>query len=235
MGIFSNKKSIKKVVKSIPYEIESDVFFADISHHEEDFNGKTYNAKILINKCSDGTSFVDKTHAPRKKECGENGIKYVGYHFYQCYKDPIKQAEHYVKTHGAFELNPIIDYEKDRDQDETDLIKEVDNLYKCLIEVKRLTGKTPILYSYLGLFDQLQLDDRFKEFYLWLARYNSKMERIPSPFSPEKLIAYQYSDGGETYRHKIYPNSFTGIGECDSNIYNCKLDLFGICKGESNV
>ena len=198
---------------------EWDRFFADISHHEPDFNAKTYNSIFLINKCSDGITFVDKTHAKRKKECAENGIKYGGYHFFQCRRDPIAQAEHYVKTHGSFDLLPIIDFEKDKDQNEADLAKEKENLFKCCMRVKELTGKTPVIYSYKSLLDGLKLDPKFAQFPLWLARYSNTMGSVPAPWDSKTILAWQYSDGGETFKHSTYPNSFTGIGNCDSNLY----------------
>jgi len=207
-----------------------DLFFSDISHHEPDFNGAIYDRPILINKCTDGATFVDKTHAKRKEDCTKNNIKYGGYHFYQCYTNPISQAAHYVKTHGSFDLLPLIDYEKDKNQDENDLLKERENLFKMLVEVERLTGKVPVIYTYRSLLQNLNLDSKFKKYPIWLARYNNTMGVMPMPFDKTNLVAWQYSDGGETYKHPTYPNSFPSIGNCDSNVYDAQNDFFKLLK-----
>lgn len=201
--------------------------FADISHWEKDFNAKVYDKPILINKCTDGTSYVDDTHATRKFSCKNNGIKYVGYHFYQVGKDPLKQAEHYVASHGDFELPPILDVETDKDQTEALVKADIENVYKCLLYIEHLTGKTPILYSYKGMLDGFKLDPKFKKFPLWIARYNQSLGPIPSPWTQEDVVAWQYTDGD--YVHFQYPESFKSIGDCDGNIYykeNDKLKLF---------
>jgi len=234
----------KKVVVGVPKEVppipevkpepkiepkvkDWDLFFADISHWEKDFKASEYDKPILINKCTDGVSYVDDTHSGRKKDCKQSGkILYGGYHFYQCYQDPIAQAEHYVKTHGSFDLLPIVDFEKDKNQNESDLSRERENLYLCMKHIQKLTGKVPVLYSYKGLLDQLKLSEKFAEFPLWIARYNQSLGTIPTPWDVTKVLAWQYSDGD--YVHFQYPESFKSIGSCDSNIYFHQNDLFKI-------
>jgi len=201
--------------------------FADISHWEPKFDAKVYDKPILINKCTDGTSYVDDTHEVRKFSCERNGIKYGGYHFYQVGKDPLKQAEHYIKTHGNFELLPILDLEKDKDQTEKDVKADIENAFKCMVYIEHLTGKTPILYSYKGILDYLNLDPKWRRFPLWIARYNQTLGPIPAPWKNEDVVAWQYTDGD--YVHFQYPESFKSIGNCDGNIYykeNDKLKLF---------
>lgn len=190
--------------------------FADISHWEPNLNISKYDYPILLNKCSDGINFVDKTHAVRKKLCKENGILYGGYHFYQCGIDPEKQATFYIISHGNFEINPILDFETDRDQNDKDLKNEKENCLKFLNYVKELTGKTPIIYTGLALAKFLTLDERFAEFPLWIAAYRSTQPLPPSPW--KDMFAWQYSDN----------DTMKGIGRCDSNIYNKKMDLFNL-------
>lgn len=203
-----------------------DFTFADISHHEPKFVASEYDKPILINKCSDGTTFVDKTHHGRKKDCAENGILYGGYHFFQCYSDPIAQAEHYVKTHGSFDLLPIVDYEKDKNQFENDLLAEKEKLFKCLVHIEKLTGKTPIIYSYKSLLELLKFDEKFAKYPLWIARYNQTLGPIPKPWKESQVVAWQYSDGD--YVHIQYPEAYKSIGNCDGNIYFKDNDLLKV-------
>lgn len=240
MGILSKiinkikgtKVKNKTTIDPIPYEIDSNIFFADISHHRKSFDVLTYakKYKLLIHKTTQGASMVDPKWNDRKYMCDDAKLKIVGYHFYNCYIDPIKQAEHYLKNHGDFKgLNPIIDFETEGSkQKESDLIADIENFYLCLKHVQKATGLTPIIYANLLCLQRLQLDKKFAEFYIWPARYNKYMMFVPYPWTPDKLFARQYSDGGRVYSHPDYPNKFDGVNDtvCDSNIYNLKVDLY---------
>jgi len=217
----SEKKQEEKTVNTAGW----DCLFADISHWEPHFDVKKYNCKILINKCTDGTSFIDKTHAKRKKECEENGIIYGGYHFFQCDIDIIAQADHYIKTHGTFAMPPIVDFEKDKDQDEQALKRNLKNCLKMMKYIEKITGKTPIFYSYVGLLNSIRPDSDFKRFPLWIARYNKTLGPIPTPWDEKDVFAWQYGDGKNP---APYQNSYSGIGFCDGNIYNKENDVLRI-------
>lgn len=198
----------REEVENFPGKI-ADFKFADISHWEEKFDPLKYKYRLLLNKCTDGTSYVDATHFKRKEQCENNGLIYGGYHFYQCYKDPIKQAAHYVKTHGSFAMPPIMDYEKDGDQNENDLLSDIENAFTFMIEVERLTGITPMFYSYRSMIMQLNLSKKWARFPLWIARYNNVLGSTPAPWIDEKVFAWQYAEDAK----------FDGIGECDGNVY----------------
>lgn len=203
----------KEEVNNFPIE---DFKFVDSSHHHKFFDVKKYTAKILSNKCTQGTGFVDDTHAIRKKLCAENGIGYSGYHFYECKKDPIAQAQFYVKTHGTFNLAPQVDFETSEGvQTEKDLFNDKEDLYKCLKEVQRLTGKTPWLYMNLEAARRLKFDKKFDEFIAWFARYNSEMGEIPYPWTKETTGAWQFTEKG------LFPG-FQGGN--DVNIYYGKVN-----------
>lgn len=196
-----------------------DFKFSDISHYEDNFDVKRYTAmkyRLLLHKTTQGKSFVDDKHAARKLLCENNGLIYGGYHFYQCYQDPIRQAQFYVETHGNFAMNPILDYEKESGkQDEKDLTAEMENAYLFMCEIERLTGKTPIFYSYVSLLNTLKMDPKWARFPLWIARYNSVLGPVPSPWSENKVFAWQYSDAAP----------YDGIGNCDGNIYYGKNNI----------
>jgi lysozyme len=190
----------KEEVNNFPPKKEiSDFKFVDSSHHHPDFDPTKYKAPYLSNKCTEGLTFVDKTHAPRKILCAKNKIPYSGYHFFRCGDDPIKQAEFYVRTHGAFELCPQVDFEtEDGVQDEKALVACIknDKLYNHLLEVERLTGKTPILYVNYAFAKNNRFPDKFKRFFAWFARYNSELGPIPLPWDKESTGMWQFTDKG---------------------------------------
>jgi lysozyme len=216
-----NGEPIFTTINKKKFDFESwSGLFADLSHWEEHFDVEAYDCPILINKCSDGISYIDSTHVPRKKACAIKGITYSGYHFYECDDDPIKQANFYIITHGAFEVNPILDYETNGSQNDKDLKNSKEDCLKFLKHVQLITGKTPIIYTGLALAKFLQMDSRFAEFPLWLAVYRSK-NNPPIPPSPwNTFFAWQYSD-----KEKI-----AGCGNADASIYNKKMDLFNLGK-----
>lgn len=174
--------------------------FVDSSHHHPYFDVKKYIAPILSNKCTQGVSMVDVTHATRKKLCAENGIKYSGYHFYECKQDPIKQADHYLKSHGPFVLPPQVDFEtyktKTREQTEADLIADKEDLYKMLCYLEEKTGMTPWLYLNYSAAKRMKFDKKFARFPAWFARYNEVLGPIPFPWTRETTGAWQFTDNG---------------------------------------
>jgi lysozyme len=205
-----------------------DCLFADISHWERDFDAKKYDKKILVNKCTDGRTYVDKTHAPRKKECADAGILYGGYHFFQCDSDIEEQVNHYLKTHGEFLLPPIVDFEKDKNQDEHDLKDHIPQLLEMLTLLEKKTGKIPIIYSYFSLIRFLKLPKEFARYPLWIARYSERLGVVPAPWNEKTVLAWQYGDG--KVGSSKFPMSYSGIGRCDGNIYFKENDLLRLFK-----
>lgn len=200
-----------------------DFKFVDTSHHHPFFDPKKYPAPILSNKCTQGNTFVDKTFAERKKLCAEHGIKYSGYHFYECKIDPIKQVDHYLKTHGPFELPPQVDFETYKtntsSQTEADLMADKEDLYTLLCEIEKRTGKTPWLYVNYSAAGRLKFDKKFGRFPVWFARYNSTLGTIPFPWSEETTAAWQYTESG----------TFGGFsGGNDVNIYFGKVNVLNL-------
>lgn len=195
--------------------------FSDLSHWEKNFKIDEYNCPILLNKCTDGISFLDNTHAPRKEACKKKGVLYSGYHFYEVGYGPIAQAEFYVKSHGEFEINPIVDYETNKSQNDSDLKKAKENLYLFLLRVEALTGKTPIIYTGLALCKFLSFDQKFARFPLWIAAYRSVSNPPACPAPWSSYFSWQYSES----------EKIPGCGpSSDANIYNKKMDLFNLEK-----
>lgn len=237
LGLFKKKKVEAPIRVPPPIVINTetkknnlenwDGLFADISHWEKNFDAKKYGRPILINKCTDGIKYIDPTHKNRKLECEANKIIYGGYHFFQCGVDPIKQAEHYIKTHGEFVLSPIVDFEKDNNQDESALKKELPNLLRMLKAIETITSKKPVIYTYIGLIHSIGFGKEFGEYPLWIARYNLALGPIPSPWTNSSIVAWQYGDGK---LKAPYQNNYAGIGPCDGNIYFKNNDHFGLLK-----
>lgn len=205
------------VKKSIP-----DFKFVDSSHHHPAFDVKEYAkvCKLLLNKTTQGLSMVDMTHAKRQKLCKENGIVYGGYHFFECGKSWKDQLNHYIKNHGEFVINPIIDFETwDGHQTMNDLKKEIENLYLMLLEAEKITGKTAIIYAGYHVLVALKLPAKFSRFIFWVPRYAGAIGKLPAPCTEENLMSWQFTDDGK------FPG-FTGGN--DVNIYYGQTNLLNL-------
>jgi GH25 family lysozyme M1 (1,4-beta-N-acetylmuramidase) len=192
--------------------------FPDISHYEPcDFN--KFNGNDLLTKATEGKSMIDGTLKFNMEQCKKKGIRFGAYHFYKTDVDPIIQANHFIKTVGLdnlkdFFYEPIVDYETTKGQTEADLKKAIPQLKLFIQEIYKQTGRWPMFYTYESLLVYLELDLFFTNCRLWIARYGKE----PTKLAPWKEYwAWQFSDG-EIPSPK-YPDSFPGIGRCDTNIF----------------
>ena len=199
----------------------ADFRFVDSSHHHSIFDIKAYSkaCRLLINKCTQGTGFVDSTHKSRQKACKENGVLYGGYHFYECSKDPIEQAQFYFKTHGEFVIPPILDYELLSGQDESVLRKHKENAFKFMVEIERLTGKKPWIYTGYSLAKEINFEEKWGQFFLWVPRYSSSLGAIPAPWNEKTLAAWQFTESG------VFPGFRSSN---DVNIYYGKVNALNL-------
>ena len=207
-------------VKDFPKKEIEDFQFVDSSHYHDYVDPRKYKAPILSHKCTQGTGMIDDKWAKTKVICAENKIKLSGYHFYECKQDWKKQVEHYLKTHGTFELPPQVDYEtyktKSSEQTEADLIKDKEELYLLLCELEKRTGMTPCLYLNYSAAGRMNFDKKFARFPVWLARYNNTLGKIPLPWNDQQVLAWQFTETG------IFPGFPPGN---DVNIYYGKNNL----------
>jgi GH25 family lysozyme M1 (1,4-beta-N-acetylmuramidase) len=212
-----------KLPETFPLEdIEpiKDFRFVDSSHHHPEFDVKKYPSKLLINKTSQGTTMVDRTHKERQKLCKENGIIYGGYHFYETKKHWKDQLNHYLKAHGEFAMNPILDFETwEGNQDMSDLRANIENAYQWMIEAEQVTGKRCILYAGYHVLVGLSLPLKFERFIFWVPRYANAIGKLPPPCTEKNLMAWQYTESG----------AFGGFkGGNDVNLYFGKVNLLGL-------
>lgn len=201
MWPFKKKVQPKEEVKII----EPD--FADISHWEKiDFN--KYTKKLLITKATEAEGYIDPTFKNIQEECKKRGLKFGAYHFFRCDKNPIRQARHFLNTVKEFDMEPILDIES-MDGQSVSVCKAAIKVW--LDEVEKQTKKVPIIYSGHSFLVNLQLDESFARYPLWLARYTNIEPKAPAPW--KEYWAWQFSDHAK----------FDGIGECDGNVFGKKV------------
>ena len=127
------------------------------------------------------------TESKRKKDALAAGLLWGAYHFLRPgnMKD---QAQYFVSKAGKnLDL-----YAADHEDEGVSL----DDLKTFLREVKRLTGKSPIVYSGHVLKGQLGDNSELSQYRLWLAQYTSGTPSWPKAIFPRWWL-WQYTEHGD--------------------------------------
>ena len=143
----------------------------------------------IIHKATESNNYFDPTYNQRKKDALAADLLWGAYHFLRPRKMK-DQAQYFVSEVG-----------KDLDlyaADHEDEGVSLDDLKTFLREVKRLTGKSPIIYSGHVLKEQLgeRHDSELSQYRLWLAQYTSGTPSWPKATFPQWWL-WQYTEHGE--------------------------------------
>lgn len=126
-------------------------------------------------KATEGASMRDRQFRENWENAAQSGIRRGAYHFYRSSKDPLVQAENFIRTVGEIrmsDLPPVLDIETvhrgcGREKLNADLrtwLKAVGEHY----------GRKPMIYcSDSFAMDNLERD-LLDEYPLWIARYSEK-------------------------------------------------------------
>jgi lysozyme len=145
------------------------------------------------------------------------GLVVGSYHFADpnlpAVDDAVGEARHYwdvIKSRqGAGVLPPALDIEKAKGLTQAQLRTWIGSF---MTEIQRLSGRTPILYTYPSFWDASVATDSFSGYPLWIANYGVSSPRIPGGWTGWKL--WQYTSTARV----------TGIsGDVDRNYYNGTL------------
>lgn len=173
----------------------------------------TTDNKYVFIRASYGTTLVDKYFARNWKEAERVGLLRGAYHFFLPGRDPIVQADLFLKTMGPLkpgDLPPVLDVE---DADGVGPAAFATAIRKWVNRVREVTGVMPIIYTrYYFWREQLADSDEWADAPLWTAHYTKECPLSPDPWSSWDF--WQYSDTGRT----------AGIsGNVDQNIFNGSL------------
>src|SRR3954453_8301307 len=134
--------------------------------------------EFAIVKATEGTSYVNKYFAADYTRIRNVGMVRGSYHFarpaYPVAKTALAQAKFYVSHLGntatTKTLPPALDLEEDGGLPRTALITWAQNF---LLDVRNLTGRTPMIYTY-PWFWQVALGDApaLNRYPLWMAAYH---------------------------------------------------------------
>ncbi len=127
----------------------------DVSHHEGNIDWKAVRAagcNFTFIKATEGLDFRDPRFVANWQDARAAGLVRGAYHYFQPSMDPAQQAAFFVKTVGAWDptdIAPALDVEIS-DQDSASLALSdaewTNRTATCLLEIKRLSGRVPIIY-----------------------------------------------------------------------------------------
>jgi len=164
----------------------------DLSHWDEvdSFEDAKNDGVVgIIHKATESNNYFDPTYNQRKKDALAAGLLWGAYHFLRPgnMKD---QAQYFVSKVGK----NLDCYAADHEDEGVSL----DGLKTFLREVKRLTGKSALIYSGHVLKEQLGNghDPELSQYRLWLAQYTSGTPSWPEATFPQWWL-WQYTEQGE--------------------------------------
>ena len=186
----------------------------DLSHHNGNVDlqkAKAAGIAGVIQKATQGTSFIDPTFATNRQKAVDAGLLFGAYHF-GVGADGVEQAAFFLNT---VQPNPddmlILDFEANPQGPSMTL----EEARAFVTYIYSITSRYPGLYSghYLKELLGSASDLVLVNCWLWISQYGPSA-MIPAAWKAWTL--WQYTDGALGKE----PHSVDGVGACDRDIYN---------------
>ncbi|EOU1808086.1 hypothetical protein DMN40_09675 [Clostridium perfringens] len=180
-------------------------------------NVKNDSVEVVYIKATEGNYFKDKYAKQNYEGAKEQGLKVGFYHFFRANKRAKDQANFfidYLNEIGAvnYDCKLALDIETTEGVGVRDLTSMC---IEFLEEVKRLTGKEVVVYTYTS-FANNNLDSRLSSYPVWIAHYGVNTPGANKIWS--SWIGFQYSENGVV----------TGVdGGCDMNEFTEEIFING--------
>lgn len=171
----------------------------DVSHWQGNINWLKVKAAGVIRayvKATESINFVDQQFARNWAGAKAVGVERGAYHFFQGNKDGKAQAAYFVSKVGADlgELAPGVDVEAGAAGVTRAIFTQ--RLRDCLLEMERLTGRRPVIYTSAGKWAELTTQPGWvSNFPLWLAAPG--LPEPPLPMHATTWWLFQYDWTGQ--------------------------------------
>ena len=207
----------------------------DVSRHQGRMDwGKAAasGAKFAYCKATEGTTWLDPEWKRNAAGARAAGLLVGGYHFYRNVYDPFEQAAHFARAlnYQPGDLPPAADFEDSRTP------ARVDAMRIFLMEVERLVGVRPIIYTGAWWWDDgrgdgpVQMPARVPwaaEYPLWIASYREGAPILPDDWRDWDI--HQYTSKGPA---RDFGASSEGL---DMNWFNGPLDALRAFAGSAST
>jgi lysozyme len=192
------------------------VYGIDVSHHQGNINwsklkqGKNGEPPItfVYIKATEGSSHSDKRFETNWKEAKRHGFIRGAYHYFSTESPGDKQARLFisrVKLEPG-DLPPVVDVE----DEPKNAAAYREELKKFVTALEQHYGVKPVIYTYKKFHERHINNAHFKDYPLWIARYNANDPGIDC-----KWIMWQCSEKGKLpgIREKVDINVLNGSME----------------------
>jgi lysozyme len=168
-------------------------------------------------KATEGVTLADKSFSRNWDAAKAHGLRRGAYHFYVPWRDPLAQAEHFIRRVRleSGDLPPVLDIELGSLKPDEQVAEELGTFLQRLEDHY---GQRPIIYTN-GNFYRRYVRNRLDEYPLWLADYTADdLSRYPG----SQILFWQHSKEGRV----------DGIrGPVDFNVFLSDQDDFeDICR-----
>ena len=185
----------------------------DVSRHNSRINWKRVatmqtnglRLQFVFIKATEGATLADKSFSQNWREARKANLRLGAYHFYHPTRDPIKQANNFIKrvTLKEGDFAPVLDFEVVNGVADDELI---DGLRLWLETIEQHYNVRPIIYTNASLYKRY-IKKNFDVYPLWIADYSNTHLRN---YNADKLYIWQHSQNGwvEGIRGKVDFNTF---------------------------
>lgn len=155
-------------------------------------------ARFAYCKASEGTGWTDPEWARNAASARAAGVLVGGYHYYLNAYDPIEQARHFVRVlnRQPGDLPPAADFE------DTKTPAKPEDMRRFLVEVERLTGVRPVIYTGAWWWDSSRMPARVpwaSSYPLWIASYRAGAPALPDDWRTWAIHQYTSSGPGRSF------------------------------------
>lgn len=175
-----------------------DVEGIDISHYQQAVDWQlvaSQNIEFAFVKATEGSDHQDTLFAVFWQQIKDAEMVRGAYHYFSPFSSPLDQARHFesIVHLEVGDLPPVLDVEIHGELTKADLQK---NTLAWLQEIESHYGIKPILYTNQKYYMMYFAGSEFKEYPLWIARYNSPNNPPNIPIGKEWTF-WQYGDCGK--------------------------------------
>ncbi len=163
--------------------MSEEVLIIDVSHWVRPVWTEWPEQEGVYMKVTQGTQFADSEWKEHHREAGEAGLFLGAFHYFKVQNNGVLQAEYMWNEIKGYkwDMRPVVDVEKYYN---TGYSKAVfaSRLRACLLEVERLFGVRPMIYTSKSMWHYLVGNTSWASAYdLWVAHYTT----YPVPLIPD--------------------------------------------------
>lgn len=147
--------------------------------------------QFVFIKATEGATLGDKSFVKNWQGAGEAGLRRGAYHFYHPTRDPIKQADNFIRrvTLEPGDFAPVLDFEVMNGQPDNQILRD---LQIWLSAIEEHYHQKPIIYTNAYLYNRF-IKDHLADYPLWIADYSNPHLRN---YDRTNLYIWQHNKSG---------------------------------------